>query len=114
MPRDLVERFLRPIRGGPRTRRYPDVTPVLAAAMRGFPEVDPDRCDADGACISACPTTAISLAPPDITIDAGRCVFCGACEAACPEGAITLGRRFELAARTREGLRISTTIRRER
>ncbi|MGK2851783.1 MAG: 4Fe-4S dicluster domain-containing protein [Candidatus Limnocylindrales bacterium] len=113
MPGDLIERFLRPIRGGPRTRHYPDVAPVLAAAMRGFPDVDPDRCDAAGECIAACPTTAITLAPPVITIDAGRCVFCGACEAACPEDAITLGRRFELSARTRDGLRISTTIRSE-
>ncbi len=110
MPMDLVDRILRPLRGGPRTRRYPDVGPVLAAAMRGFPEVDPTRCDADAACARACPTGAIVVLPGEVTIDAGRCIFCGACATACPKEAIVLGDRFELASRTRDGLRISTQI----
>lgn len=110
MPMDLVDRFIRPLRRGPRTRRYPYEQPVLAPAMRGLPEVDPVRCDADGACVAACPTGAIVLAPGTFTIDAGRCVFCAACQMACPQDAITLGQRFELATRTRVGLHIQTRI----
>lgn len=110
MPRDLVDRLLRPIRGGPRTHRYPLVRPVLAPAMRGFPEVDPGRCDADRACVTACPTDAIEVRPGTLTIDAGRCVFCAACAIACPNDAIILGDRFELAGRTRDGLRVATRI----
>lgn len=110
MPMDLVDRFLRPLRGGPRTRRYPDEPAILAPAMRGLPEVDPGRCDADGACVAACPTAAISLAPGTFTLDVGRCVFCGACEIACPRDAIKLGQRFELAARSRVGLHVRTAI----
>ena len=110
MPMDLVGRILRPLRGGPRTRRYPDVRPALAPAMRGFPEIDATCCDAGAACARACPTRAIVVLPGAVTIDAGRCIFCGVCAAACPQGAIVMGNRFELAGRTRDGLRVSTKI----
>jgi hydrogenase-4 component H len=112
MPIDVLERFLRPLRGGPLTRRYPAEPAVLSPALRGLPEPDPLRCDASASCVTACPTEAIELSadPATWTVDAGRCVFCGACEAACPRDAIHLGQRFELAARTRSGLRIVTPI----
>jgi hydrogenase-4 component H len=110
MPMDILERFLRPLRGRPLTGRYPDEPAFLAAAMRGLPELDPARCDSSAACVSACPTGAIVLEASSWTVDAGRCVFCDACAAACPRDAIRPGQRFELAARTREGLRVVTPI----
>jgi len=114
MPKDLLDRFLRPLREGPVTRAYPDRAATLPPAARGLPEVDPARCDASGVCATACPTGAIVLAPGALTVDAGRCVFCGACAEACPRGAIRLGGRIELAARTRDGLRITTATERPR
>jgi Formate hydrogenlyase subunit 6/NADH:ubiquinone oxidoreductase 23 kD subunit (chain I) len=110
MPFDLLDRFLRPLRGRPLTRRYPDEPAVLAPAARGLPEVDPSRCDASGDCVTACPTGAISLLPERWAIDAGRCVFCGICSTVCPRGAIRLGSRFELAGRSRDALRVTTRI----
>jgi len=107
---DLIDRFLRPLRGGPRTRPYPDVRPVLPASSRGFPEVEASRCDADGACVAACPTGAIAVVPSSITIDVGRCIVCAACADACPNDAITLGDRFEMASRTRDALRVTTAV----
>ena len=110
MPMDLIERFLRPLRAGPSTRRYPADRLVLAPAARGLPELDPGRCDSTAACVSACPTGAITLDLGAWTVDAGRCVFCAACESACPRAAIRLGSRVELAARTRDGLLLSTPL----
>jgi formate hydrogenlyase subunit 6/NADH:ubiquinone oxidoreductase subunit I len=60
--------------------------------------------------VAVCPTGAIELDPSSWAVDAGRCVLCGACATACPRDAIRLGQRFELAARTREGLRIVTRL----
>lgn len=114
MPLDVLERFLRPLRAHPLTRRYPDEPAIVAPAMRGLPELDPSRCDSSKACVAACPTGAIIVAPDTWAVDAGRCVLCAACEAACPRDAIRLGQRFELAGRTREGLRIVTPIGRDR
>jgi len=111
MPMDLVDRILRPLRGRPLTRRYPDEPAVLPATMRGLPEVDPVRCDATADCVTACPTRAITLAPGSWTVDAGRCVFCDVCALACPQDAIRLGSRFELASPSRDGLHVSTPIR---
>jgi Ni,Fe-hydrogenase III small subunit/NAD-dependent dihydropyrimidine dehydrogenase PreA subunit len=45
---------------------------------------------------SSRPPTA-RTAPPVPSIDAGRCVFCAACVSACPTGAISMTSRVELA-----------------
>jgi formate hydrogenlyase subunit 6/NADH:ubiquinone oxidoreductase subunit I len=114
MPMDLIERFLRPLRGKPLTGPYPAGPAVLPPTVRGLPELDPTRCDVSGDCVTACPTVAITLAPGAWTVDAGRCVFCDACARACPQEAIRLGSQVELAGRSREGLRVTTTIGRPR
>jgi len=110
MPMDFLERFLRPLRTRPLTRRYPDEPAIVAPAMRGLPELDGSRCDSSATCVDACPTGAITLGPDSWTVDAGRCVLCAACETACPRGAIRLGQRFELATRRRDALRMVTVI----
>jgi len=110
MPIDILERFLHPLRRPPLTGRYPAEPAVLGPTMRGLPQLDPARCDSSATCVTACPTDAIVLTAATWAIDVGRCVFCGACEAACPQDAIRLGRRFELASRTREALILITPI----
>lgn len=104
MPLDVVRRLLAPLREPVVTSRYPDEPPLLQQATRGLPEVDPARCERDGACVDACPTGAIQLAVTGWLIDAGRCVFCGLCADACRPGAIRLSRRVELAGTDRAAL----------
>jgi len=111
MPLDVVRRRLLPLRERVVTSRYPAEPPLLQSGSHGLPEVDPARCNRDGACITACPTSAISVADATWSIDAGRCVFCSACALACPEGAIRMGARVELAARQRDGLVVVTQLR---
>lgn len=53
--------------------------------------VHEDRCDACGACVSACPTDAITLDQVAV-IDQQLCTGCGECIPECPQEAITLRR----------------------
>jgi formate hydrogenlyase subunit 6/NADH:ubiquinone oxidoreductase subunit I len=79
-------------------------------ATKGRPTLDPARCDANGACEAACPTTAIRLGVPGaddrraLVLDYGACVFCGRCAAACAPGAMTITPDTALAALGREDL----------
>jgi formate hydrogenlyase subunit 6/NADH:ubiquinone oxidoreductase subunit I len=110
MPLDVLRRLLTPLRQPVVTSRYPDAPPRLQPASHGLPELDPARCERDGACVATCPTAALRLADAAWSIDAGRCVFCSACAIACPHGAIRLGPRVELAARERDALVVVTLL----
>jgi formate hydrogenlyase subunit 6/NADH:ubiquinone oxidoreductase subunit I len=104
MPLDVFDRLLRPLRRRPVTGPYPGEAPDLPPAARGLPELDPVRCDGRAACVTACPTGAISLTDSTWSLDAGACIFCAACARACPTGAIRLGSQIELAVRERADL----------
>ena len=104
MPLDVFDRILRPLRRGPVTSRYPDAPPQLSPASRGLPELDASRCDGNAACVAACPTAAIRVAPGTWSLDAGACIFCGACARVCPTTAIEIGGRIELAVDERDWL----------
>ena len=104
MPLDVLDRFLRPLRRGRVTSRYPVAPPDLAPAARGLPVLDAAACDLTGACAVACPTGAIEAGPGRWRLDAGRCVMCDVCVAACPTGALRHANGIELAARTRREL----------
>lgn len=106
----MLDRWLRGWRAGVLSARYPAAPPELEPAVRGLPEVDPERCTRERACEAACPTTAIAVGAAWI-VDAGRCVLCGACERACPTDAIRLGRAVTLAAVTPAGLLHVTPLR---
>jgi electron transport complex protein RnfB len=56
-------------------------------------QVDPDRCQACGSCLSACPFEALSLPGWTAVVDRLRCVGCGLCTQACPEQALSLALR---------------------
>ena len=113
MPFDAIERVLRPLRRGPVTSRYPAESPVVAAAARGLPVLDPTRCDGSAACVGACPTSAIGLTDAVWSLDMGACIFCGACALACPRDAIRLNDQIELAVADRAAL-TSDTVREAR
>ena len=54
-------------------------------------QIDHERCTACGACISPCPTQALSFRPDwTLEFDEERCVACRTCVNACPVKAISL------------------------
>ncbi len=51
--------------------------------------VDPEKCQASGACVAICPINAISIIDGVATIDAVKCDLDGICIPACPHAAIS-------------------------
>ena len=94
------------LRQGHQTSPYPDGAVELPERFRGRPRLDPSKCDQGcEACVSACPTGAISAHP--LRIDLGACLFCGACQEACPTGAVSFTNDHRLAVRSRDQLVLS-------
>lgn len=85
-------------------------------ATKGRPHLEVDRCDGDGACQVACPTTAITLGASHIdgrrpfTLDYGACIFCGRCAAACAPDALTISADYALATVRREDLVLHVAV----
>ncbi len=52
--------------------------------------VNKEKCTGCGACVGACPFTAISMVDEKATIDLNLCTLCGSCVRACPVDAITI------------------------
>jgi Fe-S-cluster-containing hydrogenase component 2 len=51
--------------------------------------VDQDTCVGCAACVSVCPTSAISVNDGKASVDKDVCVECGACVSTCPVEAIS-------------------------
>lgn len=100
----LLDRLLRPIRTGVVSSRYPTDPPLLQSATRGLPTVEALRCTREAACVTVCPTGAITLTSAAWVVDAGRCIFCARCALACPEGAIKMHGGVMLATSSIAGL----------
>jgi len=73
----------------------PDPRQASPAGLRGKPVIGTADC-ASGcdACVNACPTQAITLAP--LQIDLGRCVLCGECAPVCPSRKLSFTNDFRL------------------
>ena len=103
----MLRILLNALRTGVVTTRYPAEASVPPDRFRGAPVLRP------GSHLpppEVCPTGAISehldAGSRRVALDLARCVFCGRCAEDPWAGAITMGREFELAARTRSDLRI--------
>lgn len=92
------------LKKGVQTHNYPAERSPPFDAFMGLPVVDMEACDRCSECVSACPVQAITMLPAEIEISTERCIFCAACAEECPE-AITMGHEFELASRSRDGLK---------
>ncbi len=93
------------------TNPYPQTAALVSEQFRGRPAFDfPAWQDARPAA-EACPTGAIAVRDSGLTrevaIDYGLCVFCGECARVSYAGGVRMTREFELATRSREGLRIT-------
>jgi ferredoxin len=96
--RSLLETAFRELH---RTAPAPvDTIPLEHPAPFGAALVDPAACTLCLACVSACPTAALSDNPdrPMLRFTESLCVQCGLCEATCPEDAITLEPRMDFPA----------------
>lgn len=77
-----------------------DVVPLAAGAPFGGVELNLDSCTLCHACVTACPTNALSDNPDRamLRFTESLCVQCGLCESTCPEDAITLEPRLDFQA----------------
>jgi Ni,Fe-hydrogenase III small subunit/formate hydrogenlyase subunit 6/NADH:ubiquinone oxidoreductase subunit I len=103
----MLRILINALRTGVVTTRYPAEPSVPPPRFRGLPVLRP------GGHLpppSVCPSGALSerfdASGRHVALDAAQCVFCGRCAEDPWAGAITIGRDFELAARTRDDMRI--------
>jgi len=103
----MLRILINALRTGVVTTRYPAEPSVPPDRFRGAPVLHAGSRLPPPA---VCPTGAISerfdSRGRHVALDLARCVFCGRCAEDPWSGAITIGRDFELAARSRESLRI--------
>lgn len=73
--------------------------PLPAGAPYGSIEINSDKCTLCLACVSLCPTGALSdhADRPEVQFTENACVQCGVCRETCPETAITLVPQLELS-----------------
>ena len=103
----MLRILLNALRTGVVTTRYPAETGVPPERFRGAPVL---RSGSHLPPPEVCPTGAVSehldAGGRRVALDLARCIFCGRCAEDPWAGAVTMGREFELAARTRSDLRI--------
>ncbi len=77
-----------------------DVVPLAAGAPFGTVQLNVEGCTLCHACVTACPTNALSDNPDRamLRFTESLCVQCGLCEATCPEKVITLEPRLDFQA----------------
>jgi hypothetical protein len=98
--------FLRGLRRGVVTTRYPVRPDPSAADLPGPPAFRPGaltRQTAD-ALVAVCPSSALARSGFTLVFDVGACTACGWCRAAAPDAVIASG-ELELAATDRASLR---------
>jgi ferredoxin len=98
--RDVMRLALRELQRAAPTRV--DVIPLPAGAPFGAIEINVEGCTLCLACVSACPTGALSADTerPMLRFAEDACVQCGLCKATCPEKVITLKPQLDFRAAT--------------
>ncbi len=103
----MLRILLNALRTGVVTTRYPEEPSRPPDRFRGLPVLRPGRGLPPP---DVCPVGALSerfdAGHRHVALDLARCVFCGRCAEDPWAEAVTVGRDFELAARSRDDLRI--------
>ena len=95
------------LRTGVVTTRYPEKKVPPPDRFRGAPELRPgSRLPPPEVCPSGALSERFDGGERHVGLDLARCVFCGRCGEVPWDGAVTIGRDFELAARSRDDLQI--------
>jgi len=103
----MLRIVLNALRTGVVTTRYPAQSAAAPDRFRGAPVLRPgSRLPPPAVCPAGALSERFDGGTRSVALDLARCVFCGRCAEDPWEGAITMGRDFELAARTRDDLRI--------
>ena len=104
----------------PVTMQYPEEKWTMPDRCRGLVSLVIDektgkhRCIACLSCVRICPNHSLSLEsavdeqkkryPAKFSLELGKCMFCGLCVESCPTKALEMGKEYEIATYTREGL----------
>jgi Ni,Fe-hydrogenase III small subunit len=103
----MLRILLNALRTGVVTTRYPAEPSVPPDRFRGSPALRPgSRLPPPAVCPTGALSEHVDAGSRHVALDLARCVFCGRCAEDPWAGAITIGRDFELAARSRADLRI--------
>jgi Ni,Fe-hydrogenase III small subunit len=103
----MLRIVLNALRTGVVTTRYPAEPAVAPERFRGAPVLHPgSRLPPPAVCPSGALSEHVDGRGRRVGLDLARCVFCGRCAQDPWEDAVTIGRDFELAARSRDDLRI--------
>jgi len=78
---------------------------ALSRTSKGIVIVNNKKCNGTGACVQACPYTAIHIHPD--TGKAIKCIQCGQCVDRCPADAIFMTNDEDLARRDKDGRMMS-------
>jgi|SRR5580704_14736422 hypothetical protein len=107
--------FIRGLRRGVVTTRYPATPDGSAAALPTPPAFRPGELtrDVTDRIVAVCPSAALARHGDVLIFDAGNCTACGRCAAAAPD-AVTSSGEWELAATARSALRKEIPILGER
>jgi Ni,Fe-hydrogenase III small subunit/Pyruvate/2-oxoacid:ferredoxin oxidoreductase delta subunit len=90
-----------------RTMTFPDgPAPELPDRYVGRPVITLTDCIANcSQCVDICPTGGMTQGT-GLRLDLGACLFCGECARVCPSRCIQFSKRYDMAVRTRDNLRI--------
>jgi Ni,Fe-hydrogenase III small subunit/Pyruvate/2-oxoacid:ferredoxin oxidoreductase delta subunit len=82
-----------------------DLPETLDDCCTGLPQVTGELCaDACDACQTLCPTNAIAVAGPSVTLDRGSCIGCNLCVEVCPTKTLVADRTTSVWSYDRTGL----------
>lgn len=103
----FIDFLVKPLARSRATVAYPR-RPADAVRTARVPRFEPASCTDDRSCVTACPTTAITIEPSDgdrrWSLDYGKCVFCAECIRVCPSQAIAGTGDYELSSAGRKSV----------